>query len=94
MKPGPKTQKLIIMLGEIIEIMSESGETHWVNYMLKRKILLENCKIEGISGLIGAYGGMGSFNDICFGPEFDQLRGAIYRLANEIWLECEVNDSR
>lgn len=61
---GPKTQELVEVLGSLIELLRSDGETHWSAWMAKSKARLEASDFSGITHLLGAYGGMGSFNDL------------------------------
>ena len=85
---GSKTQELIQILTEIIFLLEEEGETHWVKWMGRAKTRLEDRDYSGIEHLLRAYGGMGSFNDLMVYPErqdqLEALRTQAWELAEEI----------
>jgi hypothetical protein len=64
---GPKTQQLVEILEQIIAILQADGETHWREWMASVRSSLLNADYSGIERLLGAYGGMGSFNDLVIG---------------------------
>lgn len=94
---GPKTKKLTNVLSEIIEILDEDGQLHWSKWMAQAKSRIEASDFSGIEKVLGAYGGMGSFNDICLkrttrkNENFDQLQSQAWSLATEIKHEHESN---
>jgi len=59
-----KTTTLISLLGETSSCLKTYNETHWSQWLLKSKRMLEAGKPEGVEHLVGAFGGMGSFNDL------------------------------
>ena len=85
---GPKTQELIQILGEMVDLLEEEGETHWSKWMREIKTRLEDQDYSGIEYLLRAYGGMGSFNDLMVYPErqdqLEALRTQAWELAEEI----------
>ena len=64
---GPKTIQLIAILEQIIGILDADGERHWRKWMATSRSRLLNSDYSGIEHLLGAYGGMGSFNDLVIG---------------------------
>lgn len=64
---GPKTRHLIDILDQIIAMLEADGEVHWRMSMESSKSSLMNGDYSGIERLLGAYGGMGSFNDLVIG---------------------------
>lgn len=61
---GPKTKELVDVLEALVQLLRSDDETHWSAWMAKSKARLENSDFSGITHLLGAYGGMGSFNDL------------------------------
>jgi hypothetical protein len=61
---GTEIQNLIAKLDELIELLKTDREVHWCNWMDRAKQKLENSDYAGVEDLLGAYGGMGSFNDL------------------------------
>jgi len=64
---GLKTNHLISVLEEIIRVLDWDGETHWRSWMATVLSRLANSDYSGVEQLLGAYGGMGSFNDLVIG---------------------------
>jgi hypothetical protein len=60
----PITKDLISVLSELITLLESDGEVHWARWMRISKSRLEASDFSGITHLLGAYGGMGSFNDL------------------------------
>jgi hypothetical protein len=71
MTMGPQTQKLIVILREIIALLESDGDSHWANWMRISKTRLEAGDFSGITHLLNAYGGMGSFNDLIICQRFE-----------------------
>jgi hypothetical protein len=61
---GQQSDRLIGVLDELIALLRSDDETHWSAWMGKAKTRLEKSDYSGIEYLLGAYGGMGSFNDL------------------------------
>lgn len=68
---GQKTVELIEVLGQIIKILENDGELHWSRWMRKAQGRLIDSDYSGISYLLSAYGGMGSFNDLVIGQDIN-----------------------
>ena len=95
---GPKTKQLIQSLSRLIQILEEANEPLWADWFSQAKHRLNNSDYSGIKKILGAYGGMGSFNDLVIGysikgpdenyintnDKMDELRHLIYSLAHEI----------
>lgn len=93
---GPKTQELVCVLAKLASLLESDGEHHWCAWMLRAKARLENSDYSGIDYLLGAYGGMGSFNDFIAGqstvagqfvwkPGYKELNDEIDGLRNRAW---------
>ena len=88
MKIGPKTEALIEALKELATLLGELDEDHWAHWMAECAQRLRRSEFSGITHLLGAYGGMGSFNDA-----FPELVGEISepklkrarKLRTEVW---------
>ena len=63
----PKTEELINILSRLTDILSEQKEDLWRNWMSESKKRLLASDYSGIDKLLGAYGSMGSFNDLVVG---------------------------
>lgn len=64
---GTKTRQLIEILDQIVAILDADGEIHWRKSMASSRARLINSDYSGIEYLLGAYSGMGSFNDLVIG---------------------------
>ena len=104
---GPKTERLIAVLEEIIPFLRENGEDYYADWMAKGKLLLEQSDFRGISHILRAFGGMGSFNDRALTPSdvkqakedqisanqrLQMLSSTIYDLADSIRREVDRGD--
>ena len=73
------------MAVELIVLLEKSGDQHWANWFRRASDLYAQGKErEAFSKVLGAYGGMGSFNDVFWDlpkKEFDRLE----HLKGEIW---------
>jgi len=66
-----QVQALCQVLGELIVTLDNDGETHWRDWMAKSLAAIEANDLHGVQHLKGAYGGMGSFNDLVIGQRMD-----------------------
>ena len=67
-------------LVETIRFLESNNDEHWCNYFQKSLDLYERGKIQkSIKWTLGAYGGMGSFNDTP--SNFDEIRTSLYSQA-------------
>lgn len=64
---GHRTEELIDVLDQLIKVLESDGEMHWSRWMRKTRALLIDSDYSGITYLLSAYGGMGSFNDLVLG---------------------------
>jgi hypothetical protein len=81
---GPKTTELVRVLDQLATILESDGEQHWRAWMLQAKTRLEQSDYSGIAHLLGAYGGMGSFNDLVLGQTLANGRFAWKAGHNEL----------
>ena len=68
---GPKTEELISVLEQLATLLENDGDTHWSLWMRKAQARLLDSDYSGITYLLSAYGGMGSFNDLVLGQSYD-----------------------
>lgn len=61
---GPKTQRLIVVLQEMAEILAANARPEWAQWMKRATIQLLNSDYHGVETVLAAYGGMGSLNDV------------------------------
>jgi hypothetical protein len=108
MTPGPKTFALIDALAATVSLLRRHGDEHWSSVLQRDVELLRRCDPRGISELLQAYGGMGSFLDLMLcsvnghlGNELEldradrdlsHLRARIWALATEIKKEASIPD--
>ena len=65
-----QVKTLVQMLDQVIVLLVDDGESHWANWLSRAKSQLLAMDNDGIDNLLGAYGGMGSFNDLVIGQQF------------------------
>ena len=58
---------LLATVESIIEVLEDDGETHWQTYMAEVRAMFLRGDRRAVQKLLGAYGGMGSFNDLVLG---------------------------
>lgn len=96
----PATTRLCVCLRTLSRLLRTAGETHWAAWMDESRARIEHDDPAGIEHLLGAYGGMGSFNDLILTPDnghtveeadvagindrLDMLRSEIYVLAHDL----------
>ena len=87
---GPLTDQLIESLDKLIEILEEDGDKHWSHWLRESKRLIQAEDFRGVEKFLGAFGGMGSFNDFQLSTigrsneSFSKLQSSSYTLAEEI----------
>lgn len=69
---GQRTEDLIDVLAQLIKVLESGGEMHWSRWMRKARALLIGSDYSGITCLLSAYGGMGSFNDLVLGQNLNE----------------------
>jgi len=65
---GPSTQKLVSELEKGAKLLRSCSENHWAEWLEKCANLLRAGKFQGIERFEGAFGGMGSINDLVLTP--------------------------
>ena len=65
---GPKTQSLIETLDEMVSLLRRHGEAHWATWLESDRSRIRAGDFSGVTHLLSAYGGMGSFNDLILDP--------------------------
>ena len=105
---GPKTSDLRDRLRQTSALLNRADESHWAAWMDKSLHRIENSDLSGIDHLLGAYGGIGSFNDLVLiaanghsvsdadyrsvNDRLDSLRSEMYELACAIRRNAEITD--
>ena len=64
--------ELCDVLRRLIALLEADGENHWRNWMAESLASLEANDVTGARRLMGAYGGMGSFNDLIIGQSMTE----------------------
>ena len=68
-KIGPEVRKLISVLDAAASLLRSCGENHWADWLENDAALLRAGNVEGgIQHFLGAFGGMGSINDVVLTP--------------------------
>ena len=75
--------KLITVLDTLASLLRGIGEERWAAWVEKSNRHLQNHDLRGVHHLLGAYGGMGSLNDIV-APSIDGPRTEAWELAQRI----------
>ncbi len=56
--------RLIESLDEIVNLLSTHGESHWITWATSCRAALNDNDAAAFDRVLGAFGGMGSFNDL------------------------------
>jgi hypothetical protein len=80
---GLKTVQLIEALSHLVVLLDDCTQTHWAAYFRRALHLLKSDDCYGVEVTLGAYGGMGSFNDIAISDPKKAYQ--LERLSSEIW---------
>ena len=70
-------------LAHLVAILDEEGDAHWASWMRSSLAMLEDRDPDAIEHFLGAFGGMGSFNDMA-SERSAAIAGVAYRLATTI----------
>jgi len=65
---GPKTTELVTKLEECAAFLRACSEIKWARWLEKSAALLRSGQLSGIDHFNGAFGGMGSVNDLVLHP--------------------------
>jgi hypothetical protein len=86
----PEIVELENSIQEAAAILHASNETHWENWLRVNLQLIQNREIRGIEGMLGAYGGMGSINDLYVNDRLESLLNRIYDLCDKLRRQSDV----
>ena len=91
---GPLTTRLTSLLEELAAVLRELDHDHWADWMSDGAEELRAGRFKGITHVLGAYGGMGSFTDLIFeenaaGRKAERLRSNVWSLAEKIRRRAE-----
>lgn len=105
---GPKTRRLLGLLDRIATLLRDCDEAHWRQRVEADAALIRRGDIRGLDNFVGAFGGMGSFNDLVLctqnghrlaaertsevNEELDELRRSAHTLARAIRSEAVVGN--
>jgi hypothetical protein len=65
---GQKTEALILELEVCAKLLRSCSEDHWAKWLEKSAAYLKQGQFRGIDHFEGAFGGMGSINDLVLTP--------------------------
>jgi hypothetical protein len=65
---GPKTTRLVGLLDSAVQLLHSVDETHWSSWLQKDATLMKDGDFYGVQHFLGAFGGMGSINDLMIHP--------------------------
>jgi hypothetical protein len=60
--------ELIYALDETVALLRSYGEKHWAEWLAGDRASIANGNAGGVTHLLSAFGGMGSFNDLFLSP--------------------------
>ncbi|MEP1086951.1 hypothetical protein [Algoriphagus sp.] len=86
-----------IALDKLIILLNEDNQKNWAEWFLKAKNVLREDIESSVSKILGAYGGMGSFNDAYLSKitrnneNFSALRTQLWYLAMEVKSQLRKN---
>lgn len=60
--------ELISALDETVALLRSCGEKHWAKWLAGDRASIANGNAAGVTHLLSAFGGMGSFNDLFLSP--------------------------
>ncbi len=89
---GPKTTKLIDVLDELAPILRDLDCEHWSEWVAESAQRLRRDDFSGVTHLLSACGGMGSFNDVLpalVAEQSDARTERARRLRSEAWRLAE-----
>lgn len=62
--PGVPIDELLATRDEAVSVLDGVGETMWRGHLVQARAEITNGDFYGVERLLGAFGGMGSFNDL------------------------------
>jgi hypothetical protein len=90
MKMDGRLIELAAITIEFARRLEEKKLDKWANWMSRDAERIRTGDVSAIGHLLGAYGGMGSINDVpTLGRELEQLSSRVWALASELWGEVE-----
>jgi FMN phosphatase YigB (HAD superfamily) len=92
-------QRLLESLANVCDLLRRIDEEHWLHWMELDAMRIDSGDPLGLTHLLGAFGGMGSFNDLVVDPrnghpvsdlESNQLDAELSRLRAFIWSDATL----
>jgi hypothetical protein len=74
--------RLVDILTDAAGLLDAAGEPHWARRIRQSRAEIAAGDAYGLEHLLGAYGGMGSLNDLYLGPDEERLQ----QLLQEAWV--------
>ena len=91
---SPKSKELVSILDQIILLLNEDGQTHWVERISKYRDRISDSDYYGIEDLLSDYGGMCSFNDLVLGHVLENGNHSWKTNANQINDKLKILQSK
>lgn len=60
----PEQAQLCALLATLVEVLDDEGDAHWASWMRTSREMISDADPAGVDHFLGAFGGMGSFNDV------------------------------
>lgn len=70
--------RLVADMATAADRLERAGMHHWARWVARARVKVVAGDSRGLSDLLAAYGGMGSFNDLYLDPETERLRSTMY----------------
>jgi len=70
-------------LAALIELLDAAGETYWSRWMQRALARIDDNQLAGVSQVLAAYAGEGSFSDLELNPELGESQPHRHRARNE-----------
>jgi hypothetical protein len=74
-------------LAQLIAALDEEKDAHWSSWMRSSDEMIAGGDLGGVEHFLGAFGGMGSFNDLA-SERCSAIAAKAYRLARQIQDRC------
>jgi hypothetical protein len=81
--------RLVADLGTLQQWLADRDVSPWADWLQSSRQQIMAHDGNGLSHLLGAYGGMGSFNDLQISPAMQRLRTRIYDDAQALLTDLE-----
>ncbi|MDN4474209.1 DUF6966 domain-containing protein [Demequina zhanjiangensis] len=88
--PDGEVDRLLATLESMVVLLRSSDEPFWADWIEHARNEIQRRDAHGLDRLLGAYGGMGSLNDLYLGREaarFDALKDDAWLIARDLRAE-------